>query len=304
MADTQIEYEAFTAGFRFYDQYHMPFSTHSLGRPGQVSRIRAGDWALLLVLNGSLTKPFRLTGVRSPFITCLKRGEAVEPQDTACGETGFMAIFKPEIVNQDFVSYLPGMAEGIDDPFIRRDVDLVRPFVEDSGFYREIKADEAEFLSLVLKKTQALISHQNDPYWPCRSRSYFLEILVFISEASREIGFASAQTGCRARQAMEYLHSHYPEKLSVEMISAALGTNRTSLQKLFRAEYGVSLMEGLAAYRICMARLLIRNTRLSLKEIASRVGFRDYSHFFREFTRHEGTSPQGFRVGDAKVRVY
>jgi AraC family L-rhamnose operon regulatory protein RhaS len=303
MADTQIEYAAFTAGFRFYDQYSMPFSTHSLGWPGRLSRVRAGDWALILVLNGTLAKPARLAGLRSPFITCLKKGEAVEPTDSACGETGFMSVFKPEIVNQDFLRYLPPTAEGIEDPFMRRDVDLVRPFVEDSGFYREIKADEAEFLSAVLKRTQALISHQDDPYWPCRSRSYFLEVLVFLNEA-RAVGHDSAEIGRMARRAMEYLYAHYPEKLSVEKVSDALGTNRTSLQKLFRAEYGISLMEGLASYRICMARLLMRNTSLSLKEIASRVGFKDYSRFFREFTSREGKSPLDFRTGKAKVRIY
>jgi len=177
----------------------------------------------------------------------------------------------------------------------------VQPFVADSGLCRELAAKDADFLSMLMKNAWSLCGAQIDPYWPCRTKSYLLEVLVFLATDKSGAGDADSS---RAAQVRDFIHLNYSKKLTLDEIALEFGTNRTSLQRQFRAAYGESVFEYLASYRFRMAQTLMRNTELSLKEVAWRAGYGDYSHFFRDFSSREGMSPAEWRTGESHVRVY
>jgi AraC family L-rhamnose operon regulatory protein RhaS len=258
-------------------------------------------WWFVLILSGSASFPPRLSSLRAPFIACLKQGECFETSIADIPPSGFAVSFQPAIINRSFAESLPLDPQAITDPFVRRDVELVRQFMGDTGLARELRADEADFMAILLRQIRHLTSSQEDPYWPCRSRSYFLEALVMISDMSGEMAPAK---NTKAHAIINYLHAHYAEKLSLDDIARFFGTNRTSLQKIFKDEFGMSVFDHILFYRISMAQLLIRNTELSLKEIGFRVGYGDYSQFFREFTKRCRMSPQEFRDSNARISVY
>jgi two-component system response regulator YesN len=54
-------------------------------------------------------------------------------------------------------------------------------------------------------------------------------------------------------------------------------------------------MTYLARLRMIKARELLRDDRLSVKEVASQVGYTDGHHFAREFRRFDGMSPSQYR---------
>lgn len=47
-------------------------------------------------------------------------------------------------------------------------------------------------------------------------------------------------------------------------------------------------------YRIIKSTELYKNSGLSIAEIATRVGFSDYSYFSRSFKKHMGISPSKY----------
>ena len=63
----------------------------------------------------------------------------------------------------------------------------------------------------------------------------------------------------------------------------------------FRRETGDTPADRLAATRLDRAEDLLRETRLSIAEIALAVGFSDQSALTRSFRRRRGTTPAAFR---------
>jgi AraC family L-rhamnose operon regulatory protein RhaS len=301
MADRQILLESCIPAFRYYEQYRMTLSIKAFEGVEARYTVNPDVWWFVLVLSGSVSCPPRLSSLHAPFIACMKRGECFETSVAGIPPLGFAVSFQPAIINRSFAESLPLDPQAIADPFVRRDAELAGQFMGDTGLARELRADEADFMAILLRQVQHLTSSQEDPYWPCRSRSYFLEALVMISEMD---GNMAPAKNTKAHAIINYLHAHYAEKLYLDDIAGFFGTNRTSLQKIFKDEFGMSVFEHILCYRISMAQLLIRNTQLSLKEIGFRVGYSDYSQFFREFSKRCRMSPQEFRDGNARIRVY
>lgn len=92
---------------------------------------------------------------------------------------------------------------------------------------------------------------------------------------------------------------HMTENLAGRVDHAALeqvsGLSPSRLQALFREVTGYPPLDYLRRLRVEEARRLLADSRLSVKEIAARTGFRDTSHFSRVFRRVDGLSPAHFR---------
>ena len=281
--------------------WSIPLSIHGPSLPDSGTTINSGDWTLVLVLSGSLASPSRLASLQAPFIACLRRDEIQLEGSVGLSGCSYVAVFRPQIVNQEIPDFLLLPPKDILDPFMRRDVEIVQPFVANTGLCRELAARDAEFLAMLMKNAWTLCGSQTDPYWPCRTKSYLLEVLVFLMTNQP---LCAGSDSSRASRVREFIHANYARKLTLDEIALEFGTNRTSLQRLFQAVYGESVFEYLSSYRFRMAQTLMRNTELSLKEIASRSGYSDYSHFFRDFSGREGMSPAVWRNADSHVRVY
>lgn len=77
---------------------------------------------------------------------------------------------------------------------------------------------------------------------------------------------------------------------------AEVGTvSAAHLTRLFRTQLGYPPMTYLARLRMIKARELLRDDRLSIKEVAGQVGYADGHHFAREFRRFDGMSPSQYR---------
>jgi AraC-like DNA-binding protein len=294
-----LELPSEVRGRRYYPQYAAPLSVARFSGACRIESPR-GAHALVFAVEGCL----RGGGAASP-------APLVGPIDGAwtasADAAGWALAFRPEAVNQDLAGWpaLPRKAE--DDPYLSRDAELLRSILPASrGGAAEgpllLSAEEALFLRRVFSTMEGLLAEQDDIYWPCRSRSYFLEILYFLWR--RPAPESAARSPGPARNARDWMLSHYGEQVSLPDIARALGTNRTSLQELFRAEYGTTVMEYLGDIRVEAATVLMRNTELSLAEIGQRVGYSDYSGFFREFRKRRGDAPSRYRETRLAVRIY
>ncbi|MNJ40253.1 Melibiose operon regulatory protein [compost metagenome] len=81
----------------------------------------------------------------------------------------------------------------------------------------------------------------------------------------------------------------------IEDIAAELGYSPAHCNRVFRQVYGKSPRQYLSGLIIRQAKLLLLNYSLSVEKIALRLGYRDASHFSKQFKRWTGLSPQGYR---------
>lgn len=82
---------------------------------------------------------------------------------------------------------------------------------------------------------------------------------------------------------------------SIPALAAAAGLSTSRFAHLFRQETGVAPGRYLHRLRMERARVLLERTFLSVREVMARVGFRDPSHFSRDFRRFHGIPPSAVR---------
>ena len=97
-------------------------------------------------------------------------------------------------------------------------------------------------------------------------------------------------------EAAEYVREHYQDpNLSLTSISSVFHITPSYLSKLFKAQKGIGLLEYLSKVRLDLAKELLRNTSLSLEEIAGRTGFLSDITLIKTFKKWEGVTPGAYR---------
>ena len=108
---------------------------------------------------------------------------------------------------------------------------------------------------------------------------------------------ASPSSRRLARAAEEYLYANYARPLSVAEVAAAVGTSPAHLHRCFRVHTGRSVVAFVHQLRLEQAAELLRETDLSVLEVAHAVGFASQSHLSRLFSRRFGCPPGRYRAG-------
>ncbi|GAB4281866.1 MAG: GlxA family transcriptional regulator [Roseovarius sp.] len=102
-------------------------------------------------------------------------------------------------------------------------------------------------------------------------------------------------TNAAILHAVAAMESHLGDPLSLGDLAAVAGLSARQLNRLFRDHLGRPTMQVYRELRLEKAMNLLRNSPLSLTEIALATGFCGSSHFSRLFTRHFGKPPSACR---------
>jgi two-component system, response regulator YesN len=96
---------------------------------------------------------------------------------------------------------------------------------------------------------------------------------------------------------IHYIETHYDDPdLTLENVAEAVGRSTSYYSHLLRKKQGMSFRQFLANKRIIEAKQLLTSTQLSVKEIASQVGFRNPSYFTRLFKEITTMAPREYRL--------
>ena len=96
-------------------------------------------------------------------------------------------------------------------------------------------------------------------------------------------------------RALAMIEACYAEPLTVGALAREAGMGVSHFHEAFRRETGNTPAERLAATRLDRAEDLLRETGLSIAEVALAVGFSDQSALTRSFRRRRGTTPGALR---------
>jgi len=83
--------------------------------------------------------------------------------------------------------------------------------------------------------------------------------------------------------------------LALADLARASGLSINQLTRRFRGEFGQTPIQYVLHLRLARARDLLRQSALSIKQIAHLAGYRDQGYFTRQFTGVVGSSPSVFR---------
>jgi AraC family transcriptional regulator len=108
-------------------------------------------------------------------------------------------------------------------------------------------------------------------------------------------GSSPSLPGHKLRQITDWMAEHVAEEFSLDRLAAQAGLSRFHFQRLFKAATGVSPSRYHIDLRMNEARRLLRETRMSVIDVALEVGYANPSHFARLFRRETGLSPSDYR---------
>lgn len=132
------------------------------------------------------------------------------------------------------------------------------------------------------------------------ARDMVLERLlqVLLIEALRSASDSAASPGLlrgladeRLAIALRCMHEDTQRDWTVEQLANAAALSRSVFFERFRKAVGMSPMEYLIAWRMALAKTLLRRREGGIKEIAERVGYGSASAFSFAFTRFVGMPP-------------
>lgn len=115
----------------------------------------------------------------------------------------------------------------------------------------------AKRLSQFISKIDREMTDQCRDNWPCRSRSFLMEVLFTLDNVTTEDTSLEAPLFCQVKEdfcpILLYIYNNYELKLTVENISKEFNTNRTSLSKMFQDNLNESFITFLNKLRISIA---------------------------------------------------
>ena len=99
----------------------------------------------------------------------------------------------------------------------------------------------------------------------------------------------------RVLKVIEFMEENYSERLTNQMFADIAEMNPNAFARLFKEETGLAPQRFLMHKRIKESCLLLRYSKLTIDDIAERVGFCDRHYFSRVFIKMRCMSPAIFR---------
>lgn len=126
--------------------------------------------------------------------------------------------------------------------------------------------------------------------------------LALGAQLARIAGAKAADTrvlDARFQRVADYIEDHLSDDVSIETLASLAALSPFHFARSFKRATGLGPHAYLVNRRMARARVLLATTKLSVAEIAWRVGYQDASRFTLLFKRDAGVTPAAFRQARA-----
>jgi len=128
------------------------------------------------------------------------------------------------------------------------------------------------------------------------ARAVFMQLCVHLSRWYSDNGQASPSTDLlRIGKAIAFLETNYAEKITLKQLAATSHLSERQFCRIFQQCLNRSPIEHLLQVRIQQASDLLRDSSLSITEIAFACGFSDGNYFTRCFRNVRNQTPSHYR---------
>ncbi|MEI5989247.1 hypothetical protein A5881_000735 [Enterococcus termitis] len=125
---------------------------------------------------------------------------------------------------------------------------------------------------------------------------YLLGLLIrYITISTNQMTNVDAQTSNKNEEVLQYLTSHYTEKLNLDQIADHFFLNKYYLAHIFKEKLGISIGSYLKELRLFHSVRMLEQTNEKIVDIALNNGFSSLRSFNKAFKEKFDTSPAAFR---------
>jgi len=136
---------------------------------------------------------------------------------------------------------------------------------------------------------------QQEPGYQAALRAKQIELMVYLSREYVSSDSVESNALLRIGNVIGALEENYARQWRLAELQDIAHMSRSNLMRVFRKATGQTPVEYLIRLRIQRAMELLRNTDLTVTEIAMEVGFSDSNYFTRQFRKVQRQTPTGYR---------
>lgn len=276
----------------------------------QEARLQLNDdktCKLIFLLDGNSTITYnrQTASIIAPAVICLNHQDSIEFDKIPDGK--IMVLFFQPIALNDQLKYSvfhPSSYQRMVGTTLFQDLTLLSSFYDIDNSKRQLillDAASTVILKQLLNKINKELTEQADGYWPCRSRSYFIELLFFLeglrcNESLQNISIeVDKNKNNIVHNIVQYLNQNIDKKITLEQLEKTFACNRNQINKEFQKELNTTVMKYFTQMRMQLASILLRDTEIPILEVALRVGYFDAGYFSRAFKIYCDNSPSEYR---------
>ena len=94
----------------------------------------------------------------------------------------------------------------------------------------------------------------------------------------------------------DHLQEHYQDQITLEHLGELINRNPAYISRLYKLQTGLNIKDRLRSIRIAVARELLEQDDMSVKEVAFTVGFSDPNYFSTVFKKETGLSATDYAL--------
>lgn len=97
------------------------------------------------------------------------------------------------------------------------------------------------------------------------------------------------------QKAADYINQNSEKKITIDEVAQIVYLSPCYLSRIFKQNLGCTLMEYLTQIRVEKAKMMLRNPKYNITQVAEESGFEDPGYFTRVFKKIEGITPSRYK---------
>ncbi|MBQ2737967.1 MAG: AraC family transcriptional regulator [Clostridia bacterium] len=137
--------------------------------------------------------------------------------------------------------------------------------------------------------------HPADIFDLCNAYADTLHLICELCRFSVQVQNDKESSQSGIASALTYINENYNKKIELDDLLKISALSKTAFYQRFRELTGKSPSQYIISVRLASAQNMLRNTLLSVDEIASAIGFYDRAHFVKAYKSEFGISPTQYK---------
>lgn len=169
-------------------------------------------------------------------------------------------------------------------------------YTQNNQFCSRLKLNADNFASVSKLIAQIVSEHtQKLDGWQTLVYARFIQLCVILSRLYETCGTDDSDDVLKLASAVAYLEKHFCDNVSIPELAQISGYSERQFSRLFKSAFSTTPNMHIIALRMQKAQQLLKNSEMSVGEIAWSCGYDDQNYFSRVFKRYVGLTPTEYK---------
>ncbi len=175
---------------------------------------------------------------------------------------------------------------------------MTRSNTKETGWFKSnlsLSLSETEHIKVLLDN---MFAEQTEKLqgWKEMMDSYLRYLLVYLSRHCIPLKSQDKTESIDIANSISYMEAHFKDMITVEELACKSHMSTRHFSRIFHTVYHTSPGNYLILLRLQYACSLLKNSNLSISQIAADSGFNDANYFCRQFSKKLNMTPKEYRM--------